>query len=155
MPKSKVRKKNDFTINPVSRTPVKVKAGPSSTWFVVLFVGLMLIGMGLYRLNWWQGGFDIAHYRKIAFILIPLGWAVGSLLGWRFHANQTVELQPDGSVLVRFAASGMLELSWHLFTWGDKLEVLEPKVLRDTMVEQLQLALSRHATPTKSGVVTA
>ncbi len=45
MPKSKVRKKNDFTINPVSRTPVKVKAGPSSVWFVVLFVGLMLIGL--------------------------------------------------------------------------------------------------------------
>ena len=45
MPKSKVRKKNDFTINPVSRTPVKVKAGPSSTWFVVLFIGLMLIGL--------------------------------------------------------------------------------------------------------------
>ena len=34
MPKSKVRKKNDFTVNSVSRTPVKVKAGPSSTWFV-------------------------------------------------------------------------------------------------------------------------
>jgi hypothetical protein len=45
MPKSKVRKKNDFTINPVSRTPVKVKAGPSSVWFVVLFCGLMLIGL--------------------------------------------------------------------------------------------------------------
>ena len=45
MPKSKVRKKNDFTINPVSRTPVKVKAGPSSTWFVVFFIGLMLIGL--------------------------------------------------------------------------------------------------------------
>ena len=45
MPKSKVRKKNDFTVNPVSRTPVKVKAGPSSVWFVVLFVGLMLIGL--------------------------------------------------------------------------------------------------------------
>ena len=45
MPKSKVRKKNDFTINPVSRTPVKVKAGPSSVWFVILFVGLMLIGL--------------------------------------------------------------------------------------------------------------
>ena len=45
MPKSKVRKKNDFTINPVSRTPVKVKAGPSSVWFVVLFVGLMLVGL--------------------------------------------------------------------------------------------------------------
>ena len=45
MPKSKVRKKNDFTISPVSRTPVKVKAGPSGTWFVVLFVGLMLFGL--------------------------------------------------------------------------------------------------------------
>ena len=45
MPKSKVRKKNDFTVNPVSRTPVKVKAGPSSVWFVVLFCGLMLIGL--------------------------------------------------------------------------------------------------------------
>jgi hypothetical protein len=45
MPKSKVRKKNDYTIRPVSRTPVKVKAGPSSIWFVVLFVGLMLIGL--------------------------------------------------------------------------------------------------------------
>ena len=42
MPKSKVRKKNDFTISPVSRTPVKVKAGPSSTWFVVFF---MLVGL--------------------------------------------------------------------------------------------------------------
>ncbi|GFG53387.1 cell division protein CrgA [Mycolicibacterium agri] len=45
MPKSKVRKKNDFTINPVSRTPVKVKAGPSSVWFVVLFLSLMVIGL--------------------------------------------------------------------------------------------------------------
>lgn len=45
MPKSKVRKKNDFTINPVSRTPVKIKSGPSSVWFVVFFIGLMLIGL--------------------------------------------------------------------------------------------------------------
>lgn len=45
MPKSKVRKKNDFTTHAVSRTPVKVKAGPSSVWFVVLFVSLMLIGL--------------------------------------------------------------------------------------------------------------
>jgi hypothetical protein len=45
MPKSKVRKKNDYTINPVSRTPVKIKGGPSPVWFVVLFIGLMLIGL--------------------------------------------------------------------------------------------------------------
>ncbi len=45
MPKSKVRKKNDFTVSSVSRKPVKVKVGPSSVWFVALFVGLMLIGL--------------------------------------------------------------------------------------------------------------
>ena len=45
MPKSKVRKKSDFTAHSVSRTPVKVKAGPSSVWFVVLFIGLMLLGL--------------------------------------------------------------------------------------------------------------
>ena len=45
MPKSKVRKKNDFTVGSVSRTPVKVKVGPSSVWFVALFIGLMLIGL--------------------------------------------------------------------------------------------------------------
>ncbi len=45
MPKSKVRKKTDFTVRPVSRTPVKVKAGPSSAWFVAFFLGLMLIGL--------------------------------------------------------------------------------------------------------------
>jgi hypothetical protein len=45
MPKSKVRKKSDFTVSAVNRTPVKVKAGPSSVWFVVLFCGLMLIGL--------------------------------------------------------------------------------------------------------------
>lgn len=45
MPKSKVRKKNDFTVSAVSRTLMKVKVGPSSVWFVSLFIGLMLIGL--------------------------------------------------------------------------------------------------------------
>lgn len=45
MPKSKVRKKTSFTPSPVSRTPVKIKGGPSSVWFVALFLGLMLFGL--------------------------------------------------------------------------------------------------------------
>ncbi|MDD7812197.1 cell division protein CrgA [Mycobacterium sp. CSUR Q5927] len=45
MPKSKVRKKTSFTPSGVSRTPVKVKGGPSSMWFVALFLGLMLFGL--------------------------------------------------------------------------------------------------------------
>lgn len=45
MPKSKVRKKTSFTPSAVSRTPVKVKGGPSSMWFVALFLGLLLLGL--------------------------------------------------------------------------------------------------------------
>jgi len=61
-------------------------------------------------------------------------------LGWRFHSTQTLEPQPDGGVLVTFRASGMLELAWHLFTWGDKVEILAPERLRRMMAEQLTLA---------------
>ena len=46
MPKSKVRKKTDHTINPASRTPVKVKAvGPSPVWYVTIMLGFMLAGL--------------------------------------------------------------------------------------------------------------
>ena len=45
MPKSKVRKKTDYTINPASRTPVKVKTGPSSSIYVGVMLGLMLLGL--------------------------------------------------------------------------------------------------------------
>jgi predicted DNA-binding transcriptional regulator YafY len=65
-------------------------------------------------------------------------------LGWRFHPSQAVEPQPDGSVIVRFRASGMLELSWHLFTWGDKVEVLEPAGLRQTLLHELERTAAWH-----------
>ncbi|BCK52254.1 cell division protein CrgA [Nocardia wallacei] len=46
MPKSKVRrKKTDYTINPASRTPVKVKGGPSPVWYVCIMLGFMLAGL--------------------------------------------------------------------------------------------------------------
>lgn len=51
-----------------------------------------------------------------------------------FHPSQKMEPQDDGSLIVRFHAGGDLEMAWHLFTWGDHVEVLEPKRLAD-MVE--------------------
>jgi predicted DNA-binding transcriptional regulator YafY len=42
-----------------------------------------------------------------------------------------VEDQPDGSLIVRFSASGHLEMCWHLYVWGDQVEVLAPERLRD------------------------
>ncbi|WP_333587858.1 helix-turn-helix transcriptional regulator [Phenylobacterium sp.] len=66
-------------------------------------------------------------------------------LGWRFHSTQTATPQADGSVLVAFRASGMRELAWHLFSWGDKVQILAPERLKAMMAEQLSLALAVHS----------
>jgi predicted DNA-binding transcriptional regulator YafY len=65
-------------------------------------------------------------------------------LRWRFHSNQQVAQQADGSVIVRFRASGMRELAWHLFTWGDQLQVLEPPRLKAILLDQIELARKAH-----------
>jgi predicted DNA-binding transcriptional regulator YafY len=65
-------------------------------------------------------------------------------LRWRFHPTQTVEPQADGAVIVRFTASGMLELAWHLFTWGASVRVLAPETLRRVLAEALREALAAH-----------
>ena len=63
---------------------------------------------------------------------------------WRFHPEQSLEPQADGSLMVRFRSGGMLELSWHLFTWGDKIEIVGPVRLRRTMAEALHTATRQH-----------
>ena len=67
-------------------------------------------------------------------------------LRWRFHANQTVEPLADGRVVVRFRASGMRELAWHLFTWGDRVRVVAPAILRETLIDEIETARRAHAT---------
>ena len=70
--------------------------------------------------------------------------AADDAMGWRFHPTQTLELQADGSVTVRFWATGLLELAWHLFTWGDAVQVIRPEALRQVMVRELERALAVH-----------
>jgi len=48
-----------------------------------------------------------------------------------FHPGQKIAENPDGSLVVRFHASGHLEMAWHLYMWGDAVEVLAPDTLRD------------------------
>lgn len=55
--------------------------------------------------------------------------AVPDVRQFLFHPTQRFEEQPDGSIIVRFRAGGALEMCWHLFTWGDQVEVVAPKRL--------------------------
>jgi predicted DNA-binding transcriptional regulator YafY len=50
-----------------------------------------------------------------------------------FHGTQSLEEQPDGSLIVRFSAGGQLEMAWHLICWGEHVEVLKPKSLAALM----------------------
>jgi len=89
------------------------------------------------------GDFDLQAFANRAFGLFQrdaefstIVWrfkpeAADQARGFLFHPSQTDELQEDGSLIVRFEASGLLEMAWHLYTWGDKVEVIEPAELRE------------------------
>ena len=54
-----------------------------------------------------------------------------------FHPIQVVTDMPDGSLLVEFTASGWVEMAWHLVSWGNAVEVLEPLI---DILEQVRRA---------------
>lgn len=55
--------------------------------------------------------------------------AVSRAEGFLFHPSQTTEREEDGSLIVRFRAAGLLEMCWHLYMWGDAVEVISPPEL--------------------------
>lgn len=92
-------------------------------------------------------GFSLAVYAQRSlgvFDEVPLDvvWKITSKAArdaqeFLFHPSQSIELQADGSVIVSFRAGGLLEMAWHLFTWGDQVEILKPTRLRTILQEQL------------------
>lgn len=80
MPKSKVRKKAAYATAPVDRrTPVKLKAGPSHPVYVIIMLGMMLLGLGWLVTNYLAGekiGFmaDLGNWNfAIGFALMIIG----------------------------------------------------------------------------------
>lgn len=61
-----------------------------------------------------------------------------------FHPSQQLEEQADGSLIVKFTACGTLEMCWHLFTWGEGVEVLAPASLRKQFVQLIDDLRVRH-----------
>ena len=47
-----------------------------------------------------------------------------------FHPGQVMTDQADGGLNVSFSASGWIEMVWHLYQWGNAVEVLEPIELK-------------------------
>jgi predicted DNA-binding transcriptional regulator YafY len=49
--------------------------------------------------------------------------------------------EADGGLIVKFVASGWVEMAWHVDPWGNTVEVNEPQDLRN-MVASLPLGKS-------------
>lgn len=70
-----------------------------------------------------------AEYGPVAWRFTPEASPVARQ--FLFHPHQDMTEEPDGSLTVRFNASGHMEMAWHLYQWGDQVEVLSPDPLRD------------------------
>lgn len=53
------------------------------------------------------------------------------VLDFEFHPDQEMVVEADGSVTVRFWASGHLEMAWALYPWGDKVKVIKPEAVKE------------------------
>ncbi len=53
----------------------------------------------------------------------------------RWHPTQKLHTMPDGKLIFEVAVAGLREIAWWVMTWGDEAEVLEPKELRERVIE--------------------
>lgn len=72
---------------------------------------------------------DPAQYDEVIWRFAP--HAAARAAEFCFHPKQTAEAQEDGSLIIRFHAAGWLEMAWHLYQWGNAVEVVAPEGLRN------------------------
>ena len=98
-----------------------------------------------------KGDFDIKEYANRSFgvyqneiIKVELRFSkevAEDVLNYNFHPTQKVKQNDDGTVTVKFKASGELEILWHIFRWGDKVQIISPKSLKKEYIEYLENVL--------------
>ena len=99
-----------------------------------------------------KGDFDIREYANTSFgvyhnevMKVELLFspdAAEDVLNYNFHPTQKVKQNEDGSVTVKFKASGELEILWHIFKWGDSVKIVAPTKLKKMYVEYLENVLA-------------
>lgn len=65
------------------------------------------------------------------------------VLHYNFHSTQKVKQNDDGTVTVRFKASGEYSIMWHLFKWGDDVKILAPTSLKEQYINLLSKTLNK------------
>ena len=90
--------------------------------------------------------FDLSEYLGRAWSMIPEGRIYNVKLRFlpkvaenvaevQWHSTQKVTHNSDGSVTVEFRVDGLGEITWWILGYGDQVQVLRPKRLRQKIVE--------------------
>ena len=53
----------------------------------------------------------------------------------QWHETQTASFEDDGSVVLKFRVDGLNEITWWILGYGDQVEVLAPKALRQRIAQ--------------------
>ncbi len=56
----------------------------------------------------------------------------------QWHSTQTVTFEDDGSAIVEFRVDGLNEITWWILSYGDQVQVLAPKILRQKIIKIAQ-----------------
>lgn len=98
-----------------------------------------------------KGDFDIKEYANRSFgiyqnelMKVELLFSkevADDALHYSFHPTQKVKQNEDGSVTVKFKASGELSIIWHLFKWGNNVKIISPKKLKKEYIDILEKTL--------------
>jgi predicted DNA-binding transcriptional regulator YafY len=60
----------------------------------------------------------------------------GRIAEKRWHPSQTTESQPDGSLILTMRLSSLVEVKRWVMSWGATCEVMEPRELRKSILEE-------------------
>ena len=74
-----------------------------------------------------------AEFTKVVWRFSPV--AAVTAREFEFNPKQEMAEQDDGGLIVSFEASGLVEMAWHLYKWGDGVEVIEPAALREMVAD--------------------
>lgn len=103
--------------------------------------------------NFDKGDFDLEKYSNKSFgvfqgkindvkLLFSKNIA-NEVLNYNFHPTQKVKQNEDGSVTIKFKASGEYAIMWHLFKWGADVKILAPTSLKKQYINLLSNTLKK------------
>lgn len=100
-----------------------------------------------------KGDFDLDKFSKQSFgvyqgeiIDVKLlfdGFVADEVMNYNFHPTQKIKPNDDGTVTVKFKASGNKEILWHLFKWGSNVKILSPASLKKEYKDYLKSVLEQ------------